>query len=209
MSASPSLPRIGWKWLKQTSALCPPHIKSLLDKEPRVHAAPTVTTAKRYVLKDRMNICLMWWAASLKVIGFAFSDGNPVEVPPFLWHLYLSDYGWQATLSAFSPNNAAPVLFFHLFSHFPVSAHQTWICHRFHNLGVKLVLGEYLIIAAAALARVCTRGDASCCQRPLNLQLMNFLSIIQLGPNLINNRQLADIVRRSSVPIMCRRSESV
>lgn len=142
---------------------------------------------------------------------FAFSNGNPVEVLPFLQHLYLSDYGCQAALTAFSPNNATSVSFLHLFLSvfFPVSAHQTWICHRFHNLRVKLVLGEYLIIAAPALARVCTRGDASCCQRPLNLQLMNFLSIIQLGPNLINNRQLMDIVRRSSAPIMRCRSEGV
>lgn len=105
------------------------------------------------------------------------------------------------------------LFYFHVFSPFSslsrLTAHQAWICHRFHNLGVKLVLGEYLIIAAPALARVWMRGDASCCQPPLNLRLMNFSSIIQLGPNLINNRQLTDIVRRSSSPIMRRLSEDV
>lgn len=126
--------------------------------------------------------------------------------------IYLSDYGLTGR-SAYILTSQRNFCFifasFCLFSSLPVSAHHTGICNRCHNLGVKLVLGEYLIIAAAALTRARMRGDASCCQHPLNLQLMNFSSIIQLGPNLINNRQLTDIVRRSSAPIMRRLSEGV
>lgn len=131
--------------------------------------------------------CLQWWKFHSCMLNFChFCD------------IYLSDYAWQAVRPIFSPNSVTSLAVSPLSLCFP---HFLSLPIK-QGSAIKLVLGEYLIIAAAALTRARMWGDASCCQHPLNLQLMNFSSIIQLGPNLINNRQLTDIVRRSSAPIM-------
>lgn len=145
--------------------------------------------------------CLQWWKFQLYMLNFChFCD------------IYLSDSARQAVLPIFPPNNKTSVSFSPLslcFSRFLSVPIKQGSAIASIILVSNLFWEKNLIIAAAALTRAHMRGDASCCQHPLNLQLMNFSSIIQLGPNLINNRQLTDIVRRSSAPIMRSLSEGV